>query len=113
MENLVDICKEYSDKEGLGYFGIRSDDRDFSIGEALPASRIWDDGDPTEDELDGTSTIWLYDAYNDEFNVDALRIIKKVYAFRNTYLVASHSRTWGEDKGEWVLSDPVVVEVIK
>lgn len=42
-------------------FGIRYDNREFSIGEEIPKSHRWEDGIDTEEELSGTCAIFVSD----------------------------------------------------
>lgn len=42
-------------------FGIRYDNREFSIGEEIPKSHRWEDGIDTEEELLGTCAIFVSD----------------------------------------------------
>src|ERR1051326_4307761 len=51
----IDALKaEYSEEY---VWGVRWDDADLSVGHIFPASRVWDDGDPTDELCSGTSCI--------------------------------------------------------
>ncbi|MBR7146478.1 MAG: hypothetical protein IKD11_02010 [Oscillospiraceae bacterium] len=95
------------------YYGIRVDDGvDYSIGDAVAASRVWVDGDPTDEDLDGTSCIGL------KFNAtvsDVERAIKaaSIYYGDRIYLIGGDDMEYGEDAGEYIIKDAVVVEVLK
>lgn len=85
--------------------GLRIDDVRYGIGDELPNSREWDDDELTGDMIDGTCTIGLGDVSR------ALALAAK-YTGRYVYVVATrHPWTPGEDRGEWILRDPVVLAV--
>ena len=101
------------DNSEYTYYGIRVDDGvDYSIGDAVADSREWSDDEPTGEMIDGTSCIGL------KFNAtssDVERAIKaaSIYYGDRCYLIGGESMEYGEDAGEYVIKDAVVVEVLK
>jgi hypothetical protein len=94
------------------YFGIRIDDKVYSVGDDVDCSRVWDNNEPTEDLLDGTSCIWLYDGDKEKYNAKAESIIKN-YIGKHMYIIASNRRQYGMDESEWVLVDATIVKVVR
>ena len=83
------------------------------------------DGEKTEEELDGISTMGIKSVSEDaviaavknlgrdacaRFGVEAN--VYHSYFGQNFVLVKGDSATAGEDKGEWVIRNPVVVAVL-
>ncbi len=111
MDNLLTICKSFADKNpGYEYFGLRADDREFEIGDEMPKSYVWDDGNRTDERLDGTCAIRLY--VGEQYNEGALDEVN-IYPFDHVYLIASRGYMGGEDKNEIVMYEAVVVEKLK
>ena len=71
------------------------------LGEMDHCSHIWDDGEDTGEELPGVSVI-----RSDEAE------LAKDYFGDYVAVVAGNSYTYGEDPGEIVIADAVVVEVL-
>ena len=94
---------------GYGYVGIRVDnDVAYSIGDDVAASRVWDVYGATDEMLDGTSCIGL-DGSNAE---QALRIIGQ-YRGNRIYIIAGHDMDYGEDVGEIIIRDAVIIAVVE
>ena len=87
------------------YVGVRVHDDQYAIGQTMPDSRRWDDGEPTDDMLDGTSAIDLRDN----------RAAQLIQAYMGDYLsiIAGWYASDGEDDGEIVIRDAVVLATIK
>ena len=95
------------------YYGIRVDDGvSYSVGDNVANSRIWEDGEPTGEELDGASAVGL------KLNSSAADIARAVAISQNyfgdsVYLIGGYDMEYGEDAGEYVIKDAVVVKVLK
>lgn len=81
--------------------GIRVQEVPFELGEMHHCSHVWVDGDDTEEELDGVSIL----------RADRAEMARHYYG-NHVAIVAGNGYTYGEDDGEIVLRDPVVVEVL-
>lgn len=93
-----------------GYLGIRVDDGvEYNIGDCVAASRVWDDGDPTDETLNGTSCIGIRYAED----IDKALDLAGYYYGDHIYLIGGNSMEHGEDAGEYVIEDAVVVEVLR
>ncbi len=85
---------------------IRYDNEVYEIGDYLPCSRVWDDGEITREELGGTSCLTIdQDPYTGE------RCYGVAYAHK--YVVKGIWITDGNDDGEIVLRDCRVIEILR
>jgi hypothetical protein len=84
---------------------IRYDDRAYEPGDILPASRVWDDGEPTAEMLPGTSTLAT--------ECDSRYGRQYAAICEHKYLVEGRYVSDGYDNGELILADCTVVEVLK
>lgn len=85
---------------GIEIVGIRFDEEDYKVGESMMESRIWIDGEPTEDYLDGTSALEV------NYTTDA------VYSGR-CYLIGGIMGGYGEDENEIIIRNAIVVAIIE
>lgn len=110
-------------------FGLRWDNREFEVGEEIPVSYNWEDGNCTEEELEGTCAVYVsgesnFLDYLDEKEVaecgelDEYKkwVKENPYGGKNLYLVAIDSAwgyDWGEDESEIIMSGAEVVRKIR
>ena len=95
-----EIVKEFElDYEKIA---IRVQDVPFSIGPMDHCSHVWVDGEETEDLLDGicAQDIATIDQYHNN------------YFGSHIALVAGNDYTYGEDYGEVIISDAVVIAIL-
>nr|DAI19553.1 MAG TPA: hypothetical protein [Caudoviricetes sp.] len=126
-QQIVDaIVKMYGVKNERGdkyfRFGIRTDSREFAVGDEMPCSLRWDDCCPTEEELDGTCATNIYwddwTAIEDEIDdiaegvERALKIQLEHYG-NPKYIIAGEDFDYGEDNDEVIIKNAVVIEIIK
>lgn len=83
-------------------YAIRYEKHQRKVGEVLEVSRVWDNGSPTKEYLEGTSCII---EAQDKYSGEQYRVV-----FPHKYLVEGRWVADGEDDGEVVLEDCVVVE---
>ena len=88
-------------------------------------SFVWVDGEKTEEELDGISTMGIKDL-TEEAVIRAIKCLGRdaceyfgvkanvfhSYVGQNFVLIKGDSATAGDDNGEWVIKNPVVVAVL-
>ena len=86
--------------------GIRIQDVPFELGEMSHVSHIWDDGRDTGEELDGICAINIMDKYNNWTE----RI--NHYLGEHMAIICGNIGYSGEDLGEIVIEDPIVIEII-
>lgn len=118
---------EDDDDDAFRFWGIHTDDRNFSEGEILPHSYEKYQDDPMSsgytydsenalwigEELDGTSCVGICDLWVKCTLQDIKKALEDVrlYAFYDhAYLVASYSADSGNDLGEYVSYDAKVVK---
>ena len=101
---------ELVDNAGYGYVGIRVDnDVEYSVGDDVAASRVWDVCGVTDEMLDGTSCIGL----NGSNAEQALRTVGQYHGNR-IYIIAGNDMVdYGEDVGEIIIRDAVVIAVVE
>lgn len=83
------------------YIGIRVQEQPFELGKLDHVSHRWDNGDDTGEELNGISTI-------DANKAD----LACIYYGNYIALIGGDSIEYGEDYGEIVIRDPVVIEIL-
>lgn len=100
IERAKDMATDpYRDYE---YIGIRVQDGvPFDLGEMSHISHIWDDGDDTGEELPGVCVI---DGRKAEYSV--------LYSGDHVAIIGGNHAEYGEDPGEIIISDPVVLAVL-
>jgi hypothetical protein len=104
LKKAINTIIPEEDIEDYDAIALRWDDREFKIGEEIPVSKVWVDGDETDDYLEGTSTIGLQ-TYDDGWIAGAKVSLMSYRNYPNIYLVAGDIAELGEDDGELVLSN--------
>ena len=100
-EDIRRICDlEDADED----YYIRLDKKGLKPGAYLPKSREWADGDPTGALLPGTSVLRTDFTYTRSSHV--------FYLAEAAYFVAGHSLMEGEDYGEIILENAIVIREI-
>lgn len=111
-EQLHDLIEQVKDEYGwdYGYIGIRTQDEAFALGKLSHRSHVWDDGDDTGEELDG---VCATDINSPSIRAHCDDAINGCYFGDHCAIIAGNSAEWGEDEGEIVISDPVVIHIIR
>lgn len=105
-QEIIDIMNE----NGYAYYGIRVDDNvNYKVGDYTANSRVWVDGEVTEEELDGTSCVGFQ--YEDE--IESALEIANSYFGNCVYVIAGNDMEYGEDSGEYVIKDAVVIAIVR
>jgi hypothetical protein len=105
--NLDDVFFEYV---GLRVTAKGYIDYSAKPGDVLLPSHRWDDGDPTEDELGGTSAISV--SFLQQTKPHPLDGIGGYHGDR-VLLIGGNRHEYGEDRGEIVISNATVIAVFK
>jgi hypothetical protein len=109
MMSIEEIKQAVENRE-YGYIGIRCEDGvSYNVGDHANESRVWIDGEATEDTVGGTSCIGI----NRSDDVDAAMDMIANYFGDRLYLVAGDSFEYGEDEGEYIIRDAVVVAIVR
>ena len=82
------------------YIGVRVQEQPFELGEISHLSHVWVDGEDTGAELDGISVC----------DLDKLGL--NCYMGQHAAIICGCNASYGEDVGEIIISDPVVVKVL-
>lgn len=109
-ELLRDMVEELILDGEYSYYGIRIDDNDYEIGDTCENSHVWDNGDWTDEELDGACAI----ALPEQIPVTARELDKvvelaSVYSGKHIYIIGGDSKDYGEDAGEIIIRDAAIV----
>lgn len=93
------------------HYGIRAHRAEAVVGKALGNSRVWVDGECTDDELRGVSTIKVRTA--DEVEAIVARLRREYcWGSEAIVLVGGYEGEWGEDAGEYIIYDNVCLAVL-
>lgn len=100
---MIERTKELADELFYDYevVGIRVQEVPFELGDMEHRSYVWVDGDETDEELNGVCVIKA------EFAE-----LASIYFGDHVAVIAGNSYSYGEDDGEIIIEDPVVVEVL-
>lgn len=79
------------------------------VGQSLGNSRVWIDGECTDEELDGISAL---EVKADTIDAVIANLAGYAWADEPIVLVAGNSRSWGEDAGEIVIPDNICLAVL-
>lgn len=105
--------REIAEKYSMDYekVCIRTQEVPFELGEMTHESKVWADGDETEDTIGGISAT---DCTSRAVAMHTERNPKTGYYFgEHIAIVCGNDFEHGEDDGEIILKDAVVVEIIK
>lgn len=96
---------------GTEILGLRANNDQFgcdlvSVGDRLPCSYCWDDGEPTTYELDGTCAMGVDE--DTQIN-DITRFLAEYGSLGQVILITGSAYTSGEDLGEYVICNAKVV----
>lgn len=103
IQNIIDRIEEIKEECEYEYIGIRIQENEFTEGEILDNSYVWVDGECTDEELDGTCAINLDDA--------KLALVNGYYG-EHVAVIAGDSQEWGQDAGEIIIREAIVIEVL-
>lgn len=93
--------------------GVRICDDEYQIGDRLPESSVWDDGEPTDDLLPGTCAITVRWGFDNVRSVDEALLLAGGYVGKHAYLIGSNAGAErGVDDDEIIIRDAVVLGVI-
>ncbi len=108
MESKITAILAAVSSGEYAHYGLRvlEEEQLVQPGGTLRPSRVWENGEPTGQLLDGVSTIWVE---GDEASiVRALRSARAYYGHQ-VVLVGGNWGHAGRDFDEYVIEDPVVL----
>ena len=101
-QSMQEQIRDALDDGEYQYYGIRvEDDVTYEVGDEAHESRVWDDGEPTDEVLDGTSCVGIKWNATDADIADAITISKSYFG-DDIYLIAGNDMEYGEDAGEFI-----------
>ena len=111
----ADIIQSVLIQRDYDFYGIRVlndyfGSADMAVGDVLEPSYRWEDGEPTDDELYGTCAL----AVDENSSIDELiATLQKIYGCLGgkKVLIGGHQAEWGDDDGEIVIRDAVVLAI--
>ena len=101
IENIINRMNEIKENSEYEYIGVRVQESEFAEGEILDPSFVWVDGEMTDEELDGTCAVKIEDAH-----------LANNYFGEHVAIIGSNNMEYGQDLGEIILRDAVVLEVV-
>lgn len=112
---LRDIIERYSDTYedfGLRCLTVYRDDVAAPIvGDILPASSVWIDGNPTDDDLGGTSAIQIWSESGNDITLDRAAKMLGDYWGRYVVVIGGEQGQYGQDDGEIIVRNATVLAV--
>lgn len=121
MKNAVKEIREAIENSDVEFFAVRATDDDMKVGDICRASRDWDyeHDQPSDEFLDGAcGTGFRYNWGASELKNESA--IKKAidynvanYTAEHLYIIAGDEATCGDDAGEVIIKDAVVLCVIR
>ena len=108
IRKALEIAEAMELDSKYGYIGIRTQEQSFELGEMTHNSKVWDDGDETDIELDGvccTSLSKLAD-------IKSYQLRQVTYYGEHIAIIAGDRAEYGEDLGELIIADATVVAII-
>jgi hypothetical protein len=103
---LADYLARHRDElDKYEYYGVRVIGEQLKPGDTPPNSYRWEDGNETDEELDGACCIDLRDGA-----ASVARLNEAGYYYGgHAYIIAGNAALCGEDPMELVISDSVVI----
>lgn len=106
IDNIIKNSKDESD-----FYSLRVDEKEYKINDILPSSRIWVDGNPTDDYTAGTSGL-RYNPSKENENI-LKDILPYKWAGDQIYILSGNNGQGGEDINEIIIEKPKVIGIIK
>lgn len=111
MTDLNTIIQIIEDGE-FEHYGLRAHRGSAVVGETLGKSFVWVDGECTDEELPGISTLRVTDSSE---VAQLIGFLKDTYCWDNEsiVLVGGYTGEHGEDDGEFIIADNVCLAVLE
>ena len=100
IKKINETVEELGLEDTYEYVGVRVQEVPFELGQIDHCSKVWVDGDETDEELDGICATML-----DKLNANE-------YFGNHVAIICGYSAEYGEDVGEIIISDAVVAAII-
>ena len=110
IKEIREIAEQY--KNEYEAVAVRTQEEEFKLGTIGHLSKIWDNGEETEIELNGISAT--------DIESEAVKMHSEEHDLRSGYYYGDHlaiivgnNYTMGEDDGEVIITDAEVIEILK
>ena len=110
-KQIAAIAEELRQNGEFEYYGIRTQEEAFELGEIDHLSHVWNDGDDTGEELDGISCTAIASRAV-SMHGDGTSTMGTYYG-EHIAIIAGNDIEYGEDEGEIIIKDATVVKIIK
>lgn len=94
------------------YVGVRTQEEPFELGEMEHVSSVWVDGNETDEKLNGICVTDLNTPFDSALQKQASDKENGFYYGKHQAIICGSRAERGEDLGELIIVDPVVVEII-
>lgn len=108
VDEIKSIAKKYQREYEI--VAIRTQDTPFELGSMKHSSLVWVDGEETEEGVNGVCATDIDSKYIAAHTDGGYRFMK--YDGDHVAIIAGNSYSIGNDGGEVVIHDAVVVEII-
>jgi hypothetical protein len=103
--------REIIERGEYEHYGVRAHRSTVAVGETLGNSRVWMDGECTDDELRGISTLKVT-ADNVDDMIGTLAAAGYIFGDAAVVLVGGFAGEWGEDAGEYIIRDNICLAIL-
>lgn len=109
VQNILEAAQKYTNDYEI--IGIRTQEEPFELGRINHTSHIWDNGDDTGDTLDGISAT-IINSQAIIMHSDEHTYFSGFYFGNHKAIIGGNRFEYGEDDGELIIKDPVVVGIL-
>lgn len=121
MKNTVKEIREAVENSDFEFFAVRATDDDMKVGDICRASHDWNYelDQPSDELLDGACGTgfrinWGASDEKNEATIEkAIKYNTNNYCADHLYIITGHDVTGGDDVGELIIRDAVVLYVIR
>ena len=100
------------------YYGIRTDNREYQVGDTVANSHAWDfenDREIEDEFYNGACATGIAPLWFDEDDMEAIEKaleIQKDYRGAHQYLIAGGNADYGNDRGEIIIENAEVIAIL-
>lgn len=102
IEEIRNTIEEMQLEDEYEYIGVRVQEQPFELGEIDHISKIWIDGEETDEDLSGICTT----------KVDSIAMLPYEYFGEHVAIICGNYAEYGEDVGELIIEDAIVSAII-
>lgn len=106
LNEIREMIENAGLEDRYDYIGIRTQEQPFELGRIDHLSKVWVDGEETDEELNGISVTGI-NSRAVEWHMDG------TYYGDHVAIICGNRAEYGEDEGEIVIEDAIVEIVIR